>query len=163
MTKWIRRLALVVAGTAIFLGVAIDAGEVAAQDDPIKVRRAAMKQLGGHMKGVGGFLKGGRRAGTAETVALRGQSIAAIAGKIPSLFPKGTSLADGKGETGAKPVIWEQWSGFEKAAVNLASEANKLSAAAEKGDKAAIKVAMGSLGKNGCGGCHRTFRQKLKK
>lgn len=160
MSNWIGRCALVV--VAISIAITFDTVEVAAQDDPIKVRRAAMKQLGGHMKGIGGFLKGGRRAGTAETVALRGQSIAAIAGKIPALFPKGTSLADGKGETGAKPVIWEQWPAFQKAAMNLASEANKLSAAAGKGDKAAIKVAMGSLGKNGCGGCHRTFRQKLK-
>ena len=163
MSKWIGRSALVSMGLAISLAVAFDGGAVFAQDDPIKVRRAAMKQLGAHMKGVGGFLKGGRRAGTAETVALRGQSIAAIAGKIPALFPKGTSLADGKGETGAKPVIWEQWPAFQKAAANLTAEANKLTAAAEGGDKAAIKAAMASLGKNGCGGCHRTFRQKLKK
>ena len=163
MSTWIRRCALIALAAAISTAVMFDAGVVVAQDDPIKVRRAAMKQLGAHMKGVGGFLKGGRRAGTAETVALRGQSMAAIAARIPALFPKGTSLADGKGETGAKPVIWEQWSGFQKAAAALATEANKLSAAAESGDKAAIKVAMGSLGKNGCGGCHRTFRQKLKK
>lgn len=161
MSRWMGRA--MSAALVVALAVALAPGDGVAADDPIKVRRAAMKQMGGHMKGVGGFLKGGKRAGTADTVSLRGESIVAIAGKIPSLFPKGTSLDDGKGETGAKPVIWQKWPEFQKAASNMANEAKKLSAAADTGDKGAIKAAMGSLGKNGCGGCHRTFRQKLAK
>lgn len=158
-----------VLSAVIGLGIglaALGAGTTAVQardgKDPVKVRRAAMKQMGGHMKGVGGFLKGGKRAGTAQTVALRGESIAAIADRIPSLFPKGTGLNDGVGETGAKPEIWQKWPEFQKAAANLGGLARKFAAAAETGDKQAIKTAMGVLGKQGCGGCHKIFRKKLK-
>lgn len=159
--RWKRILGAVLALAVV---PAVLAGEVQAQNakDPIKVRRAGMKQMGGHMKGIGGFLKGGRRAGTVQTVALRGESIAAFAASMPKLFPKGTSLNDGAGETGAKPEIWQKWPEFQKAAANLGDLARKLATAAETGDKQAIKTAMGALGKQGCGGCHKPFRKKLK-
>jgi len=67
------------------------------------------------------------------------------------------------GKTGAKPVIWTDWTGFQKAAKALETEAKKMAAAASTGNKTAVKAAMGTLGKVGCGGCHRTFRHKLKK
>jgi cytochrome c556 len=31
------------------------------------------------------------------------------------------------------------------------------------GDKSAIEAAFADLGKNGCGGCHTTFREKIAK
>lgn len=163
MSVGIKRSVLGLCAIALGLAIAPVAGNAQTKEDPVKIRRAAMKQMGGNMKGIGGFLKGGRRAGTADTVALRGQAIAAIAAKIPGFFPKGTSLEDGVGVTGAKPVIWAQWNDFKAAAANMAAKANKLSMVAENGDKAAIKAAMGDLGKKGCGGCHKTFRKKLKK
>jgi cytochrome c556 len=33
--------------------------------------------------------------------------------------------------------------------------------AVKSGNKGAIETAFGDLGKNGCGGCHETFREKL--
>jgi cytochrome c556 len=38
--------------------------------------------------------------------------------------------------------------------------AAKLAAAASLGDKAATLAAFADLGKNGCGGCHETYRKK---
>lgn len=80
---------------ALCLGVsATPMSSVQAQSgDPVKVRQAAMKQNDQNLRAVGGFLKGGKRAGTAETVALRGQALAALFARLPSLFPKGTSVA----------------------------------------------------------------------
>ena len=63
--------------------------------------------------------------------------------------------------TGAKPEIWLDWEGFEKAAKTLEAEAVKLMEVAADGDKAAIAAQLGAMGKNGCGGCHRQFRAKL--
>jgi len=77
---------------------------------------------------------------------------------VCTLFPKGTSLNDDAGKTRAKPDIWRNWSGFKARAATLKAEATKLSQAAKSGDKTAIATAFGSLGKNGCGGCHRQFR-----
>ncbi len=42
-----------------------------------------------------------------------------------------------------------------------AAEAEKLMTVAAGGDKAAIAAQFGAMGKSGCGGCHKKFREKL--
>ena len=128
--------------------------------DTIKERRALMKNIGGHVKGVVGYLKKGK--GTAADVAAHADAIAANASKIVALYPKGTGPGDGVGKTRGKPVIWTERGKFENAAENLKMLAMKLSSAAYTGDKKAIGMAMGSMGKKGCGGCHKMFRAKKK-
>jgi cytochrome c556 len=163
MRKFLAMTALLALSLA-FAQAPLSPVEARSAKDSVKVRQAAMKQNAQNLRAVGGFLKGGKRAGTAETVALRGLAIAAVAEKLPSLFPKGTSLDDlGLKTTGAKPAIWQQSGDFEEAAGRLASLARALSDAAETGDKKKIAAAMGALGKQGCGGCHRTFRMKRPK
>lgn len=125
----------------------------------LKQRQDTMKQLGKHAKAINEFVESGN--GSAEDVASRAASIQEIAGRIPSLFPEGTSMDDGIGKTGAKPVIWSDWTGFEAAAEKMGEEAGKLSEVAAGGDRALIGAQFAALGKTGCGGCHKTFRQKL--
>ena len=60
----------------------------------------------------------------------------------------------------SKPVIWEKWDEFGAAAKTLGDKATILAAAVESGNRDKIGMAFGDLGKNGCGGCHRVFRQK---
>jgi cytochrome c556 len=72
------------------------------------------------------------------------------------VFPEGTDA----GESEALPVIWTQWSEFEGKAKNMQELAAQLATAAGSGDKAATLAAFANLGKNGCGGCHETFREK---
>ncbi len=166
MANWGRRGAVSSLVMCLVIGLAFSTtgGNAASAKDPVKVRQAAMKQLGGNLKGVAGFLKGGRRAGTAETVALRGQSIAAIADRIPAMFPKGTGNDElGKAVTRAKSAIWEKPDAFKSAARTVRKNAEALTAAAAAGDKAAIGAALKALGKEGCAGCHRTFRAKRMK
>ncbi len=149
----------------VVLGVAVALAPMAASaagaKDPVAVRQAAMKQLSAHMKAIGGFLKGGKRAGAAADVVLRGQAIAAAASRIPAFFPKGTATEDiGLEKSGAKAVIWQRWDDFTAASEDLRQQAMAFAAVAETGDKAKIKSAMGAMGKIGCSGCHREFRQK---
>jgi len=152
---------LLVGGAMTVLAVAALPSLLSAQDPAaiVKERQETMKQLGGHMKAINEFVESG--AGNAEDVASRAASIREIAGKIPTLFPQGTSLNDGVGKTGAKPEIWSDWTGFQAAATKMGEEAGKLAEIAAAGDHDAIGAQFGSLGKNGCGGCHQTFRQKL--
>lgn len=148
------------------VAVAMAATPVDAQSgkNPIKIRQAAMKQNSGNLKGVFGFLKGGRRAGNTDTVALRAQALAAIGQQIPGLFPKGTGMDDvGLAVSGAKADIWSKPAEFKAAADNLSALARKLEAAAGTGDKKQIAAAAGALGKQGCGGCHKAFRMKRPK
>jgi cytochrome c556 len=149
--------ALVVAAGLLFGGMqtqaAVDAKTV------IEARQKAMKDNAGHMKAINAFVEKGE--GDAAIVAEHATAIAEISKKIPELFPEGTSLADGHGvKTAAKPEIWTDRAGFEKAAAYLGEEATHLAEAAQGGDKQMIAAAFAELGKDGCGGCHSKFRQK---
>lgn len=128
----------------------------------IKERRDLMKQQGGYMKTIAGYLK--EDMGTSGDVAKAAEGLMGTSQKITSLFPEDTSMDDVMDpQTGAKPVIWSEWGKFENAAKNLHMKAENLHTVAMGGDKGAIAAAFGDLGKNGCGGCHETFRQKLEK
>src|SRR6516165_4902041 len=81
--------------------------------------------------------------------------------KIPDAFPPGSGGPSPDGKFAAKPLIWSDWSKFLDAQKNAASKADVLLVAVKSGDKAAIQTAFGDLGKNGCGACHETFREKL--
>lgn len=133
-----------------------------AQDDPASViaeRRALMRGNGMHMGAINDFVEKGM--GEAAAVAVHAVNIAAIARSIPALFPQGTSMDEHAGKTGAKPAIWAEWTKFQAAAKVLEDEGLKLFQVAQAGDKDAIAVQFEAVGKNGCGGCHTTFRQKL--
>jgi cytochrome c556 len=129
----------------------------------IAKRRMAMRALGGNMKRIAGYLKANK--GGPGDVADAAKRIANIANATPGLFPAGTGMARYPGVTGAKPSIFTDGAGFKKAAMNLASLANNLAkvASASGAGKAQIGKAFGPVGKMGCGGCHKDYRQKLKK
>jgi cytochrome c556 len=130
--------------------------------DTVKLRQETMKQLGGHMKAIKAFATEGQ--GSAEDVAKRATEINAIAGKISTLFPEGTGMDEVMDpKNGAKPEIWLDWDNFLKAAKGLETESHALATVAGGGDKAAIAAAFQSMGKNGCGGCHKPYRVKLDK
>jgi cytochrome c556 len=157
-----------VIGGFLVLALGIGAvGVVTAADDPmatIAARRDLMKNQGKQMGIINDFVE--KHQGSAADVVAAAKDLEASAAKIPSLFPKGTSLVDfpdpanGKPVTSAKAVIWEKWDDFKKAADYLASEAKELAEVAEAGDTAKIGEQFGDLAKNGCGGCHTTFRLK---
>jgi cytochrome c556 len=157
-----RRVKMILVGGAMtVLAIAAMPALLSAQDSAaiLKERQETMKQMGGHMKAINDFVEAG--TGSAEDVATRAAGIREIAGKIPTLFPEGTSMDDGIGKTGAKPVIWSDWSGFQAAATKMGEEAGKLAEVAAAGERDAIGAQFAALGKDGCGGCHQTFRQKL--
>lgn len=134
----------------------------AAHAGAIHERRSAMRLMGGAMKAIGTYAKTGK--GSPGMVAAEAKKVASIAAKLPGMFPKGTEMAMYKEATGAKPEIWSMSGDFKAAADKLASLAMNLekAAMASGADQKSIGAAFGPVGKEGCGGCHRTFRQKLK-
>lgn len=60
--------------------------------------------------------------------------------------------------TRAKPDIWTRQADFKAQAAKAGPLANALTAAAETGGKKKIAAALGTLGEQGCTGCHRAFR-----
>ena len=76
---------------------------------------------------------------------------------IPTMFPKGS---DSKaGETKALDKIWADPAGFKKSADTMGALATALADALKGGDAAKALAAFGALGKDGCGGCHGSYRR----
>jgi cytochrome c556 len=148
-------------GLAIAITASTAPTQAGSPAETIKQRQALMKNNGGNFKVIIGFVKKGQ--GTAADVARSARAIAANADRIVALFPKGTGRGDNVGKTRAGAAIWTDMGGFSRAAKNLNGLAMKLASAADGGDKKAIGMAMGAMGKLGCGGCHRSFRAKKQK
>lgn len=70
-------------------------------------------------------------------------------------FPAGSTQA-----SNALPAVWDDAAGFAAARERAEDLAGKLAAAMQSGDAAASLAAFQALGKDGCGGCHATFRKK---
>jgi cytochrome c556 len=149
---------------AAFTAIAVVSGGVGvlAQSDKegvIKQRREAMKGMGKSLGAVKGYIEGKNELSQAQEGA---NTIAATAPKIPDLFPPGTSMTEFPDKkTGAKPVIWSEHDKFLAAQKQLVSESQKLVDVVKTGDKTKIGEQFASVGKNGCGNCHNTFREKL--
>jgi cytochrome c556 len=74
----------------------------------------------------------------------------------PGLFVPGTETGN---NTKARPAVFSDQAGFAKSADNFTQAATKLAAAAAADDKDAFATAFQEVGR-GCGGCHRTYRER---
>jgi cytochrome c556 len=146
-------LAIVVAGVS---GVALGQD----RETVLKDRQATMKQQGKDAGAVKAYLDGKGDLAQAKAGAA---DLTQTTKKIPELFPPGTGGPNPTGDYVAKPVIWTDWNKFLEAQKAAASKADALLVAVNGGDKTAIEAAFTDLGKNGCGACHTTFREKIEK
>jgi cytochrome c556 len=149
-------------GTAVAIGIAGLASIALAQDKEtvLKNRQATMKEQGKDLGAVKAFLDGKGDLAQAKAGAA---NLTQTTKKIPELFPPGTDGPNPTGDYVAKPVIWIEWNKFLDAQKAAVSKADALLVAVNGGDKTAIEAAFNDLGKNGCGACHTTFREKIEK
>ena len=96
------------------------------------------------------------KAGNIEAIAVNAETLALTAQQIPALFPEG-SLTD---KSKAKPELWTDMAKVKEIPAALLVEEQKVKAAIASGDQKAVADALGSMGKNGCGACHGTYREK---
>jgi cytochrome c556 len=153
--------ALLAAAAAAVVSIGIGGiGPVAAQDKEaaLKDRQATMKSLGKAMESIKGYLDGKVEQPAALESAQHIQSVANI---IPEKFPQGTATVDFPGKSGAKPVIWSDWNDFLAKDKGLKEESAKLVEALKAGDKSAVAAQFAATGKQACGGCHNTYREKI--
>jgi cytochrome c556 len=149
-----------VAAAALGLALAFGTVAVVAQDKAaeIKTRQDTMKRQGKDFKAIQDYVKGQVDQASAEQAIADLQSIAP---KIVTLFPEGTGLDAFPGKTGAKPDIWKEWDKFKMIPVSLQGAEAKLAAAIKSGDKSAVGEELINTGKNGCGACHGSYREKI--
>jgi cytochrome c556 len=128
--------------------------------DLVTQRRASMKELGEHMRALAAYIEG--VSSDAASLLPHVERIKVMAVEIPTWFPAGTSLQDGvAAKTGAKAEIWSDWGTFEGKAHDLSTEVAKLVGVVAAGDKTAIEAQFQLVGRNGCGSCHESFREKI--
>lgn len=154
MTHTRNSWAAVILGSAIVLAlVSIAAAQAAAPvgGDPVANRQRLMKLVGANWADIQAKIK----AGNTDAVAVNAETIAIMAGHVPSLFPTGSATD----ASGAKPEIWEKWADFQAAAKTLESMAEKLRDASRAKDGAAVEAMGKEFGSKACGACHTAFRK----
>jgi cytochrome c556 len=151
-----------VAAMVVLATAGVGAGAASAQDKEtiLKDRQATMKEQGKSLGAVKAYIDGKGDLAQAKAGAA---DLTQTTKKIPDLFPAGTGGPNPTGDYVAKPVIWTDWNKFLDAQKAASSKADVLLVAVNSGDKAAIEAAFTDLGKNGCGACHTTFREKIEK
>jgi cytochrome c556 len=149
----------------VLAAVALGGVAAWAADEPaniVKYRQNFMKANSAHLGMIASIIKGevsltDELAPHAQALAEQGKLVSA---NLQQLFPEGTGKGAAGIETHALPVIWEKWAEFEQAARDFEEESAKLAEVAAGGDMTAIAQQVGAFGKNACGGCHETFREK---
>jgi cytochrome c556 len=149
-----------VSAAVVAIGIGGAPVPVSAQDSEaaLKDRQATMKSLGKAMETIKAYLDGKAEQPAALESAQHIQSVANI---IPEKFPKGTATTDFPGKSGAKPVIWSDWNDFLAKDKGLKEESAKLVDAVKSGDKNTVAAQFVTTGKQACGGCHNTYREKI--
>ena len=150
---------VLVAAVICALGAISVAAPAQDKEAVVKNRETLMKGQGKDLGSVKAYIDGKGDQAQAETGAA---NLAQSIKKIPDVFPPGSGATSTDGKYATKPVIWTDWNKFLESQKTAAGKADVLLAAVKSGDKATIQVAFGDLGKNGCGACHETFREKLK-
>lgn len=120
-------------------------------DEVVATRKAGMNLQAGNLIA----MKQAVEAGT-DVKPLTGsaKSLAGWGRVIPTVFPAGTEAV---GATKARPEVWSDRAGFDRAAANFVAQADKLTQLADSNDKPGF-AAQYTATTQACGGCHRSFQ-----
>jgi cytochrome c556 len=142
-------------GACLALAMAISAqAQFAKAEDAIKYRKASFTVMAAHFGRLGAMANG--RIPFDAKLASENADIVAAMSKLPwAAFGEGTD----KGETRAKPEIWQESAKYKEAADNMQAAVMKLNTAAKAGNIDALKAAFGPAAAS-CKTCHDSFRQK---
>jgi len=144
----------------LLAGPGLTGAALADPAETIEERRDFMKGLGEQLRVARAYVQEG--VGSSADVAAAARTIAERSERIPGLFPEGTGMHEVEIETGARPAIWEDPDDFAAKAQDLREAALAFADLAD-GDpgREAVGAGMGTFGQQGCGGCHRVYREDL--
>ncbi len=143
-------------GLALLLGAgySLTAYSQAKPETLVKQRQSAMVLQGKYFGPMAGMAQG-KVPFNATVIARNAVYLEALSHMAWDGFQPGTSGEKSR----ALPEIYSDAAKFKAAQDSFQSNAAKLVAASKGGDEAAIKAAIGAIGKD-CSGCHDNFRQK---
>ena len=150
----VRIISAVAAAAAFSLSLAV----AMAQQDPVKARKALMKDNGDQAKIGAAMMKGEAPFDLAKARKIFA-TFEDAATKAPALFSqKMVDQPTADDPYSADPKIWENMDDFKAKLAKLGDDAK--AAAAKVTDLDSFKAAFGTIGKNDCGGCHEKYRVK---
>ncbi len=147
-----RTFALLATLLALTLAVPAQA-QFAKAEDAIKYRKASYSVMATHFGRLGAMANG--RTPYDAKLAAENAELVAVLSKLPwAAYGEGTD----KGDTRAKPEIWQESAKFKEASDKMQAEIVKLNVAAKAGNLDALKVAFGPAAAS-CKACHDNFRK----
>ena len=143
---------LVVAASLVGLARAADTVTLK-PDDVIAARQAGFDLQGGVLAAMKAAVDAG---GPVKPLTDGAKGLSSWGHVIPTLFPDGTQTGR---NTKAKPEVWSDRAGFEKAAAAFTAAAEKLAALAEADDRPGFAAQFKDTAAQ-CGACHRGYRER---
>lgn len=122
-------------------------------EDVIGARQAGFDLMAGTLIGMKAAIDSGQDV---KGLVDASKGLASWGHNIPAMFPDGTQQGR---NTKARPEVWSDRAGFEKAAANLVSNAERLANLAEANDKSGFATQYQQL-TQACGACHRSYRAR---
>lgn len=123
-------------------------------EDAIKYRKSSLTVMATHFGRIGAMASD--KAPFDAKIAAENAAIVETMSKLPWA---GFVAGSDKGETRAKPEIWEEQAKFKKGAEDMQAAVAQLNTAAKTGNLDAIKTAFGAAGKS-CKACHDAYRKE---
>jgi len=126
-------------------------------EEEVDYRQSLYMVIAGNFHPLGAMAEGKMPFNAAEAKK-RAERVAFLVPMLKEAFPAGSN---GVGHTAAKPEIWTDAAGFDKALQLLIDKSAALAVAANSGDADKVKAATQETGK-ACKNCHDKFRVKDK-
>jgi len=147
---------LLIAGAAIAPGLA-QTGSITYTPQQIIAARQASYEMS--VMTFTEMQKAMKDGGEAKKQGFAAEGLAKWAKVLPTLFPTGTATGQTRMGTKAKPEIWTDRAGFDKAAATYIAATAKLAAFAEANDTPGFAAQLGEV-KNACDSCHKTYKAR---
>jgi cytochrome c556 len=145
--------AVAVAGMAALATVAVAQDKAAA----VKARQDFMKAQAADTKAIGDYAKGmGSKDDALKAIAdLQTRNPAILKQLVP-----GTSMADMPGVSYAKPAAFTDTAKLTEIVATLKTMEDKLAGTIKTGTPDQVGAEAAGLGPNGCGACHKDYRER---
>jgi cytochrome c556 len=131
-----------------------DTGGVSAVD-AIAARQASLDMSSITLRSMGDAIKAGREA---KSQGYPAAVLAKWAKTLPRMFPSGTGKGETSSNTQARPSIWRDRTGFDRAAANYADATARLAALAAANDTAGFTKQLDEVSQ-ACAFCHASYKE----
>jgi cytochrome c556 len=122
--------------------------------DAIAARQASLDMSSITFRSMGDAMKAGREA---QTQGYPAAALAKWAKALPRMFPAGTGQGETSADTQARPEVWRDRGGFERAAANYADQTARLAALAAANDTAGFTKQLEEVDQ-ACAVCHAFYK-----